>query len=105
MTDTNNGNANTNGDAAGLKQQSIPGMGHPEVERLAVKLKDLRAKRMKMQEDEAKLADQLLSAMGTAEISVFRFEEDGEKFVAKIKHGKTKVSVRKEKDSDSGDEE
>lgn len=95
---------NTNKPVEGLKQQSIPGMGHPEVERLAVKLKDLRAKRMKLQADEAELADELLSAMGTAEISVFRFEEDGEKFVAKVKHGKTKVSVRKEK-SDDQDEE
>lgn len=101
MTDTNKANT----DSPGLKQQSIPGMGHPEVEKLAVQLKDLRAKRMQMQEKEAELADKLLSAMGTAEISVFRFEEDGEKFIAKIKHGKTKVSVRKEKNDDAGDEE
>lgn len=65
--------------AQGLKQQSIPGMGHPDVEKL-------------------------LAAMGTAELTVFRFEEDGEKFIAKIKHGKTKVSVRKEKNDDQDEE-
>lgn len=95
---------NTNTPAEGLKQQSFDGMGHPEVEKLAVQLKDLRAKRMKMQQDEAELAEKLLSAMGSAELSVFKFEEDGEKFIAKIKHGKTKVSVRKEKSNDQDEE-
>jgi hypothetical protein len=89
-----------------LKQQSLNGMGFPEVERLAVKLRDLQAKRMQMQVDEAALRESLLGAMGKAEITVFKFEEDGEKFIAKIKHGKTKVSVRKEKaDEDANESE
>lgn len=100
-----NSDSNSNKPAEGLKQQTFEGMGHPEVERLAVRLKNLRRERMALQEQERKLADELLGAMGKAEISVFRFEEDDERFVAKVKHGKTKVSVRKEKNEDAGDEE
>jgi len=100
---TNTDNTNTP-KPEGLKQQTFEGMGHPEVERLAVELRDLRAARMKLQEDERVKSDELLVAMGKAELETFRFEEDGERFVARVKHGKTKVSVRKEKHDDQDEE-
>jgi hypothetical protein len=99
----NSDEKNTNG-ADGLKQQSFEGMGFPEVEAAALKLRNHRAKRMEMQVEEQKLADALVSLMGTREISVFKFEEDGKKFVAKIKHGKTKVSVVADSGDENGDE-
>lgn len=97
----NQDNTNDSNRPEGLKQQSFEGMGYPEVEAAALKLRNHRAKRMEMQQQEAELADQLVSLMGQREINVFKFEEDGKKFVAKIKHGKTKVSVV----ADSGDDE
>lgn len=95
----------TNAEPQGLKQQSFEGMGHPEVERLALQLKKLRAERMAMQQTEAELAEKLVDAMGKAELSRFAFEEDGEKFVAKIKHGKTKVSVTRDRADDVDNED
>lgn len=81
------------------KQQTLPGIGRdiPEVEAAAVRLKDHRVKRMAMQEKEAELADELVEAMAKHEVTAFKFDEDGVKFTARIKTGKVKVSVTKDK--------
>lgn len=83
------------------KQQNLPGIGRdiPEVEAAAVRLKDHRVKRMAMQEQEQELADALVELMAKHEVTAFKFDEDGVKFTAKVKPGKLKVSVTKDKAS------
>lgn len=85
------------------KQESLPGIGIPEVEDAARALRDHRTLRMRMQDDEAELSEKLLGVMDQHNLGTFRFEEDGVKFIARIK-SKRKVSVVQEKnDADSED--
>lgn len=85
------------------QQESLPGIGIPEVEAAARKLRDHRIQRMAMQQQETPLAESLLAVMDEHKLTEFFFEEDGVKFRAKIK-GKRKVSVTKVKPENDGDE-
>jgi hypothetical protein len=88
------------------RQQSLPGIGRdiPEVEAAAIALRDIRVERKALQEKEAELQDALIAAMASHEVEAFEFDDGDDKYVARVKTGKTKASVRKAKNDQADDD-
>jgi hypothetical protein len=90
-------------------QESLPGIGDPEIEAQARRVRDTTAERMALQKTETEERQKLIAMMderGYVDAEhPFRFEEDGVKFIARIKEGKRKVSVRSENSVDNDDED
>jgi hypothetical protein len=89
------------------RQQQLPGIGRdiPEVEAAAIALRDIRVERKALQEKEAELQDALIATMASHEVEAFEFDDGDDKYVARIKTGKTKASVRKAKNADDDNED
>lgn len=88
------------------KQESLPGIGDPEIEEQARRVRDITSERIALQETENEEREKLLEMMDGRGYDSFRFEEDGTRFVSRIKVTRT-VSVRNEENlddaSDAGD--
>lgn len=90
------------------KQEGLPGIADSEIEEQARKVRDITSERVAMQDTESKEREKLLAMMderGYTEDAPFKFEEDGVKYIARIKVGKRKVSVRTEASVDNDDDD
>lgn len=86
---------------AGFKPKKIS-----EIEDKSTELKKIRSKRMELQVEERKLANQLVDLMKKHKVPLYRLEYDGDEYDVTRKPGKDKVSITRCKtDEGNGSDE
>jgi hypothetical protein len=90
---------------SGRKQQLIPGTEPPhfeEIDAAATHYHSIKCQRAALSTDEREARAMLLEVMRKHDVSVYRFEDEGRSFVARIKAGDDKAEV---KEADGGERE